>query len=44
MSLERHSFSIYNLNMKTTGSLLIDATLHDKEIAEKNQISIQTHY
>ena len=32
----RHSFSISNLIMITTCILLIDITLHDKEIEEEN--------
>ena len=35
MSLEGHFFSITNLDVITTDSLLTDVTLHDKEIEER---------
>lgn len=42
MCPKKHSFSILNLNITTTDILLIDITMHDKEIKGKTNICTNT--
>lgn len=43
MSLEKHSFSISDLNMRTIDVLLIEVITYDKEIEGRKEISVQMH-